>query len=109
MGFGGELPILDEEQHLWGTLDRSDIFRLSARVTVTPTHEREALFRHNLAGCVQRKPPTVALNDSTAVSIRDYARLEHYWLSVVQSEDEPRPVDNVGGERIANHVVRKIA
>src|SRR5262249_58066240 len=64
----GELLILDEKQHLWGTLDRGDLFQIVARIAVTPEHEQEALTQHQLSEFVQGNPFSVALNDSTAVA-----------------------------------------
>jgi len=105
----GELLILDEEQHLWGTLDRGDLFQIVARIAITPTHEREALFQHKISEFVQENPLSVTLSDSTAVASATMLVRGMTWLPVVQSKDEPRPVGTVRGERIANRVVQTIA
>jgi NADH:quinone reductase (non-electrogenic) len=105
----GELLILDEERHLWGTLDRSNLFQIVARVAVTPAHEQEVLIQHKLSEFVQGNPLSVALNDSTAVAFATMLVRGITWLPVVQSKDEPRPVGIIRGERIANRVVQKIA
>src|SRR5215831_4757431 len=105
----GELLILDEKQHLWGTLDRGDLFQIVARVAVTPAHEQEALTQHKLSEFVQGNPLSVALNDSTAVAFATMLARGITWLPVVQSEADPRLVGTVRGERIANRVVQTIA
>jgi len=105
----GELVILDEEQRLWGTLDRTDVFQIVARVAITPIHERGAMIQRKLSEFVQENSLSVALNDSTAVASATMLVRGIAWLPVVQSKDEPRPVGTVRGERIANHVVQAIA
>jgi NADH:ubiquinone reductase (H+-translocating) len=105
----GELLILDDEQHLWGTLDRNDLFQIVARVAVTPTAEREAMIQRKVTEFVQGNSLSVALNDSAAVASATMLVRGTTWLPVVQSKDEPRPVGTVRGERIANRVVQAIA
>jgi NADH dehydrogenase len=105
----GELLILDEQQRLWGTLDRSDLFQIVARVAVTPPHQQESLMQHKLSEFAQGNSLSVALNDSTAVAFATMLARGVTWLPVVQSKDEPRPVGTVRGERIANRVVQTIA
>jgi len=105
----GELLILDEQQRLWGTLDRSDLFQIFARIAVTPPHQEENLMQHKLSEFVKENPLSVALNDSTAVAFATMLARGVTWLPVVQSEAEPRTVGTVRGERIANRVVQKIA
>jgi NADH dehydrogenase len=105
----GELLILDEKQHLWGTLDRNDLFQIVARVAVTPTHEREAMTQRKLSEFVSGNSLSVALNDSAAVASATMLVRGIAWLPVVQSKDEPRPVGTIRGERIANRVVHAIA
>ena len=105
----GELLILDEQQRLWGTLDRSDLFQIVARILVTPPHQQESLMQHKLSELVKGNSLSVALNDSTAVAFATMLARGVTWLPVVQSEAEPRTVGTVRGERIANRVVQKIA
>ena len=105
----GELLILDEKQHLWGTLDRNDLFQIVARVAVTPTHEREAMIQRKLSEFVPGNSLSVELNDSAAVASATMLVRGIAWLPVVQSKDEPRPVGTIRGERIANRVVQTIA
>jgi NADH:quinone reductase (non-electrogenic) len=106
---GGELLILDEKQHLWGTLDRNDLFQIVARVAVTPTAERETMIQRKVSEFVERNSLSVALNDSAAVASATMLVRGATWLPVVQSKDEPRPVGTIRGERIANRVVQTIA
>jgi len=105
----GELLILDEKQHLWGTLDRNDLFQIVARVAVTPTHEREAMIQRKLSEFVPGNSLSVELNDSAAVASATMLVRGIAWLPVVQSKDVPRPVGTIRGERIANRVVQTIA
>ena len=105
----GELLILDDEQHLWGTLDRNDLFQIVARVAVTPTAEREAMIQRKVSEFIQGNSLSVALNDSAAVASATMLVRGATWLPVVQSKDEPRPVGTVRAERIANRVVQAIA
>jgi len=105
----GELLIVDEKQHLWGTLDRGDLFQIVARIAVTPAQEQEALTQHKLSEFVQGNPLSVALNDSTAVAFATMLARGITWLPVVESEADPRLVGTVRGERIANRVVQTIA
>ena len=105
----GELLILDDEQRLWGTLDRRDLFQIVARVALTPVQEQEALIQHKLSEFVQGNPLSVALNDSTAVAFATMLVRGITWLPVVRSKDEPRLVGTIRGERIANRVIQQIA
>jgi predicted transcriptional regulator len=105
----GELVILDEEQRLWGTLDRNDLFQIVARIAVTPTHEQEGMIQHKLSEFVQGNPLSVALEDSTAVACATMLNRGISWLPVVQSKSDSRPVGTIRAERIANRVVQKIA
>ena len=107
----GELVILDEEQRLWGILDRNDLFQIVSRIASTPADEQEALIQHELSEFVQGDPNplSVALDDSTAVAFATMVNRGISWLPVIQSKADPRPVGLVRGERIANRVVQKIA
>jgi NADH:ubiquinone reductase (H+-translocating) len=105
----GELVILDEEQRLWGTLDRNNLFQIVARIAVTPTHDQEGIIQHKLSEFVQGNPSSVALEDSTVVACATMLNRGISWLPVVQSKTDPRPVGTIRAERIANRVVQKIA
>jgi len=105
----GELLILDENKHLWGTLDRNDLFQIVARVTVTPTDQQEGLMRHKLTEFVPANPLSVALSDSTAVASATMLARGLTWLPVVQSKDDTRPIGILRGERVANRVVQTMA
>src|SRR5262249_3373661 len=95
--------------HLWGTLDRSNLFQIVARMAVTPPHEQEALNQHPLSEFVQGNPLSVALTDSAAVATATMLVRGITWLPVVQSKEDPRPVGTIRGERIANRVVQQVA
>jgi NADH:ubiquinone reductase (H+-translocating) len=104
----GELVILDDEQRLWGTLDRNDLFQIVARVAVAPPQEQEAMAQHKISEFVQANPLSVALDDSPAVAAATMLARGITWLPVAQSKADPRPVGTIRAERIVNRVVQKV-
>ncbi len=44
----GHLLVLDEKQRLWGTLDRNDLYKIIARIVVTPADKREDVSQRKL-------------------------------------------------------------
>ena len=104
----GELVILDEEQRLWGTLDRRDLFEIVARIAVTPPQEQEGIPQHKLGEFVQGNPLSVALDDSAAAAAATMLVRGTTWLPVVQSKADPQPVGIIRAERIINRVAQKI-
>lgn len=105
----GELVILDEEQHLWGTLDRNDVFQIIARIAATHLDEQQGMIQRQLSEFVQGNPLAVALDDSTALTTATMLGRGVSWLPVVQAKSDPRPVGTIRAERIANRVVQRIA
>jgi NADH dehydrogenase len=105
----GELLILDENQRLWGTLDRDDLYSIVARIAVTPTETRGDVSQRKLSDLLLGNPVYVSLEDSTLVA--SATMLDHgiSWLPVVQSKDDPRPVGCLRGEKIGHRLIQKIA
>ena len=104
----GELLILDENQRLWGTLDRDDLYSIVARIAVTPTETRGDIGQHKLCDLLLGNPVYVSLEDSTLVA--SATLLDHgiSWLPVVQSKDDARPVGCLRGEKIGHRIIQKI-
>lgn len=104
----GELLILDENQRLWGTLDRDDLYSIVARIAVTPTETRGDIGQRKLSDLLLGNPVYVSLEDSTLVA--SATLLDHgiSWLPVVQSKDDARPVGCLRGERIGHRIIQKI-
>src|ERR1700722_1638540 len=105
----GHLLILDEEQRLWGTLDRNDLYQIIARIVVTPTGKQEDVSQRKLGELLSANPVFVALEDSPLVA--SATMLDHgiSWLPVVKSKDDPRPVGLLRGDRITRRLIEKIA
>jgi NADH dehydrogenase len=104
----GELLILDENQRLWGTLDRDDLYSIVARIAVTPTETRGDVSQRKLSDLLLGNPVYVSVEDSTLVA--SATMLDHgiSWLPVVQNNDDPRPVGCLRGEKIAQRIIQKI-
>ena len=104
----GKLLILDENQRLWGTLDRDDLYSIVARIAVTPTETRGDIGQRKLSDLLLGNPVCVSLEDSTLVA--SATLLDHgiSWLPVVQSKDDARPVGCLRGEKISHRIIQKI-
>ena len=104
----GELLILDENQRLWGTLDRGDLCSIVARIAVTSTETRGDVSQRKLSDLLLGNPVYVSLEDSTLVA--SATLLDHgiSWLPVVQSKDDARPVGCLRGEKIGHRIIQKI-
>ena len=104
----GELLIVDEQQRLWGTLDRDDLYQIVARIATSAGGERAVVAQRSLSDFVARKPIHVALEDSTLVATA--TMLDHgvSWLPVVQSRNDLRPVGCLRGEKVSNRLLEKI-
>jgi NADH dehydrogenase len=104
----GALIVLDENQRLWGTLDREDLYHIVARYAVTTTETRGDLRLHKLGDLLPGSPVYIALDDSTFVA--SATMLDHgiSWLPVVQGKDDLRPIGRVRGDRISRRLIEKI-
>jgi NADH dehydrogenase len=105
----GHLLVLDEKQRLWGTLDRNDLYKIIARIVVTPADKREDVSQRKLCDLLDSNSIYVALEDSPLVACA--TMLDHgiSWLAVVKSKDDPRPVGRLRGDRITRRLMEKIA
>jgi NADH:quinone reductase (non-electrogenic) len=104
----GELLVFDETQRLWGTLDRSDLHQIIARIAVIPKDKRGDVRQRKLSELLPANPVHVALEDSALAA---YATmLDHGvpWLPVVHSKNDPRPVGCLRQEKISNLIIQKI-
>jgi NADH dehydrogenase len=102
----GHLLVVDEEQHLWRTMDRGDLYQIIARVAADG---REDFSERRLAELLSGSPVYVALEDSPFVA--SATMLDHgiAWLPVVKSKDDPRPVGRLRGDRITRRLIEKMA
>jgi NADH:ubiquinone reductase (H+-translocating) len=105
----GNLVVLDEKQHLWGTLDRGDLYRIIARIAVTSAETRGDISHLKLSDILVPNSVFIALEDSALVA--SATMLDHgiSWLPVVKSKDDPRPVGSLRGEKISKRMLERIA
>jgi len=104
----GGLIVVDEAQHLWGTLDRNDLHQIVARVAVIPMDERGNISRRKLSEFLSENPLYVTLEDSPLVANTTMLDRGISWLPVVQSKEDPRPLGVLRADRIASRVLREI-
>jgi NADH dehydrogenase len=104
----GELLVLDENQRLWATLDREDLYHVIARIAITPPNTRGDVSQRKLGDLLLGNPICVALDDSTLLA--SATMLDHgvSWLPVVKSKDDLRPVGRLRGDRITRRLIEKI-
>jgi NADH dehydrogenase len=104
----GELLILDEKQHLWGTLDRHDLYYIVARIALSPAETRTNATVSKLGDLLPGDPIFVTLEDSTLVA--STVMLDHgiTWLPVVQSKDDTRPVGCLRADKISKLLIQKL-
>jgi NADH dehydrogenase len=105
----GNLLVLDEEQRLWGTLDRGDLYKIIARIAVTSAETHGGVGHLKLSNLLSPSSVYVALEDSAFVA--SATMLDHgiSWLPVVKSKDDPRPVGFLRGEKISKRMIERIA
>ena len=105
----GHLLVVDEKQRLWGTLDRSDLYQITARIALTPADGRETVGERKLADLLPANPIYAALEDPLVVA--SATMLDHgiSWLPVVKSKDDLRPVGRLRNDRIARRLIEKMA
>jgi CBS domain-containing protein len=105
----GHLLVVDEKQRLWGTLDRSDLYKIIARIALTPPDGREDVGNRKLVDLLPENPIYVALEDSPIVASAIMLDRGISWLPVVKSKDDPRPVGRLRGDRISRRLLEKMA
>jgi signal-transduction protein with cAMP-binding, CBS, and nucleotidyltransferase domain len=105
----GRLMVVDEKQHLWGTLDRDDINQILARIAVIPLETRGDVTHRKVTDFLVANPVYVTLEDSALVAFA--TMLDHGigWLPVVKSNDDLQPVGSLRSEKIVNRLIEKIA
>ncbi len=105
----GNLLVLDENQRLWGTLDRGDLYQIIARIAVTSAETRGDISHLKLSDLLIPNSIFIALEDSALVA--SATMLDHgiSWLAVVKSKDDPRPVGLLRGEKISKRMLERIA
>jgi len=104
----GELPVLDETRHLWGTLDRNDLHQIVARIAVIPADKRGDIRQRKLSELLPGAPLYVALEDSALVAYATMLDHELSWLPVVQGKSDSRPVGCLRQEKISNLIIEKM-
>jgi NADH:ubiquinone reductase (H+-translocating) len=104
-----DLIIVDENQRLWGTLDRDDLYRIIARIAVTSTPKSGLPIQHKLDEYLSMNRLYVTLDDSTLVATATMMDHGISWLPVVRSKDDLRPVGSVRGDKITYRITQKIA
>jgi len=105
----GELLVLDEEERLWGTLDRNDLYDMTARIASIPPEERGDLTRRKLGDLLPGNPLYVSLEDPLLVAAA--TMLDHgiFWIPVVRSKLDMQPVGCLRGERIRTRMIEKLS
>ena len=104
-----DLIIVDDNQRLWGTLDRDDLYRIIARIAVTSTAKSGLPIQHKLAEFLSTSRLYVTLDDSTLVATATMMDHGISWLPVVRSKDDLSPVGSIRGDKITYRIIQKIA
>jgi NADH:ubiquinone reductase (H+-translocating) len=104
-----DLIIVDENELLWGTLDRDDLYRIIARIAVTSTAKSGLPIQHKLVEFLSMSRLSVTLDDSTLVATATLMDHGVSWLPVVRSKDDLRPVGSIRGDKITYRIIQKIA
>jgi NADH dehydrogenase len=107
-GATGHLLIVDENERLWGTFDREDLYAIIARIAVTSMAKRGAPSQHKLGELISTSRAYVTLDDSILVATATMLDHGMSWLPVVQSKDDLRPVGRLRGDKITYRIVEKL-
>ena len=105
----GELIVLDENNRLWGKLDRKDLYQMVARIAVIPLDKRDLLSQRKLTDFLLPDPLCVSLQDSPFVAAGTMLQHAVAWLPVVRSLDDAEPVGYVREEKIVDFMLHKVA
>jgi NADH:ubiquinone reductase (H+-translocating) len=105
----GQLIVLDENNHLWGKLDRRDLYQMVARMALIPFDQRATLSQRKLTDFLLPDPLCVTLQDSPFVAAGTMLRNGIAWLPVVRSVDDAEPVGYVREEKIVDFMLHKVA
>jgi NADH:ubiquinone reductase (H+-translocating) len=106
---GGELIILDENNRLWGKLDRRDLYQLIARVALISFGQHDDVSQRKLTDFLEPDPLSLILEDSPFAAAGTMLQHRIAWLPVVRSADNPEPVGYIREERIVGFMLRKVA
>ncbi|HEY2548292.1 MAG TPA: FAD-dependent oxidoreductase [Candidatus Acidoferrum sp.] len=108
-GSSGELLIVDENQRLWGTFDRDELYRVVARVALASSVVTEDPTQHKLGELISLSRVYLTLDDPTLVA--SATMLDHgiSWLPVVRSKDDLRPAGTIRGDKISYRLIQKLA
>lgn len=104
----GELVVIDEAQHLWGTLDRNDLHQIVARVAVIPVDKKGNIYERKLSDFISENPLYLTVEDSTLTAQTTMIHHGISWLPVVKSAEDPRPVALLRADTIASRVIQEI-
>lgn len=104
----GEILVLDENQRLWGSLDRDDLYHIVARITLTSVDARGDLGRRKLGELQFGHRVYVSLEDTPLVASATMFEHGMSWVPVVQSREDHRPVGCLRLARISGRVLQKV-
>jgi NADH:ubiquinone reductase (H+-translocating) len=105
----GQLIVVDENNHLWGKLDRKDLYQLVARIALIPSDKQDELSQRKLTDFLLPDPLCVNLQDSPFVAAGTMLQHGIVWLPVVRSLDDAEPVGYVREEKIVDFMLHKVA
>jgi NADH:ubiquinone reductase (H+-translocating) len=104
----GELLVLDEKRHLWGTLDRNDLHQILARIAVIPEKQMAGARMRKLSELLTGNPLSVSLDDSALVAYTTMLDHSVSWLPVVEGKNDPRPVGLLREEKISYWLIERL-
>jgi NADH:ubiquinone reductase (H+-translocating) len=104
-----QLIVLDENKHLWGKMDRRDLYQMVARVALIPLDKRDNLRQRKLMDFLAPDPLSITLQDSLFIAAGTMLQHHTAWLPVVRSADDPEPVGILREEKIADFMLNKVA
>ncbi|MGB2665175.1 MAG: cyclic nucleotide-binding domain-containing protein, partial [Candidatus Acidiferrum sp.] len=104
----GELIVVDENNRLWGKLDRKDLYQMVARIALIPLDKHDDLSERKLTDFLLPEPLCVTLQDSPFVAAGTMLHHGIAWLPVVRSLDDAAPVGYVREEKIVDFMLHKV-
>ena len=107
-GSSGELIIVDENQHFWGTFDRDELYRVIARMAVSSTVASDLPIQQKLGDLVSPSRVYITLDDSTLVAAATMLDHGTSWIPVVRSKSDLQPVGTLRGDKISYRLVQKL-
>jgi NADH:ubiquinone reductase (H+-translocating) len=105
----GQLIVVDENNHLWGKLDRKDLYQLVARIALIPPEKHDRLTQRKLSDFLPPDPLCVSLQDSPFVASGTMLQHGIAWLPVVRSLEVAEPVGYVREEKIVDFMLHRVA